>query len=93
MCRISINIKPQPAIDITINQSRLPQLMDTYFPDSKDESKQLRAMNPRPYYEAYTKQGSGEKGFVSFTEVLPTVGEVTMYVKKCKTKFDKIVPL
>lgn len=89
--RISINIKPQPAIDITINQSRLPQLMDRYFPDSKDDSKQLRAMNPRPYYEAYTKQGSGEKGYVSFTEVLPTVGEVTMYVKKCKTKFDKIV--
>lgn len=89
--RISITIKPQPTTNITINQSRLPDLMDSYFPESKDESKQLRTMNPRPYYEAYTKQGNGEKAYVSFTEVLPTIGEVTMYVKRCKTKFDKII--
>lgn len=89
--KISINIKPQPAVDIPIYQSRLPLLMDMYYPDSKDESKQLRAMSPRPYYDAYTKQDSGEKAYTRFTESFPTIGEVTMYVKKCKTKFDKII--
>lgn len=89
--KISIIIKPQPSIDITINQMRLPVLMDIYYPDSKDESVQLRAMNPRPYYDAYTKQDSGEKAYTKFTESFPKIGEVTMYVKKCKTKFDKII--
>lgn len=89
--KISILIQPQPSVDVTINQRRLPELMDTYFPDSKDESKQLRAMNPRPYYEAYIKQDSGEKTYTRFTRLFPTIGEVTLYVKKCKTKFDKIV--
>ena len=89
--KISINIKPQPSIDVTINQSRLPGLMDTYYPESKDESKQLRAMNPRPYYEAYIKQDSGDKAYTCFTDTFPTIGEVKLYVKKCKTKFDKII--
>ena len=89
--KISINIKPQPSIDVTIDQTRLPRLMDTYYPESKDESKQLRAMNPRPYYEAYIMQDSGEKAYTRFTDTFPTIGEVTLYVKKCKTKFDKII--
>lgn len=89
--KISINIKPQPSIDVTINQTRLSDLMDTYYPESKDESKQLRSMNPRPYYEAYIKRESGEKSYTHFTSTFPTIGEVTLYVKKCKTKFDKII--
>mgnify|MGYP000012522846 FL=1 len=89
--KISITIRPYQNTDITIDKSQLSSLMDRYFPESKDESKQLRTMNPRPYYEAYTKQGDGEKEYIKFTDVLPTIGEVTMYVKKCKTKFDKII--
>lgn len=88
--KITIIIKRYSALEVTINQSRLPELMDMYFPDSKDEKKKLRSMNPRPYYDAYTKQDSGDKSYIQFTESFPTVGEVTMYVKKCKTKFDKI---
>ena len=89
--KISITIKPQPAVDITITQSRLPYLMGVYFPESKDETKQLRAMNPRPYYDAYVNQGNGDKSYLCFADSFPTIGEVKLYVKKCKTKFDKIV--
>lgn len=46
--KISITIKPHQNVDIAINKSRLSSLMDKYFPESKDESKQLRTMNPRP---------------------------------------------
>lgn len=89
--RISITLKkPQSSIDIVINKARLPLLMNSYFPESKDESKQLRTMNPRPYYDAYTKQETGDKAYVKFTDTFQTIGEVSMYIKKCKTKFDKI---
>lgn len=89
--RISVIIKPRPLIEFVVNKASLPKYMDDCFPESKDESKQLRTMNPRPYYDAYTKQDTGDKAYIKFVDSFPTIGEVSMYVKKCKTKFDKIV--
>lgn len=89
--KISITIKPNHDTEITINKTRLSDLMDSYFPSSVDESKQLRALNPRPYYEAYTKQNIGNNQYCMFSEKIPVIGNVSLYVKKCKTKFDKIV--
>lgn len=89
--KIVIHIIPNDGIDIVINKDRLPSLMDIYYPDKKDDSKQLRALNPRPYYEAYLNRESGDSHYLVFSESLPKIGKVSMYVKKCKTNFDKIV--
>lgn len=88
--KISISINAN-GYSVTLNKDTLHELMDKYFPCSADESRQLRALNPRPYYDAYTRQGEDEKMYVSFSQVLPTIGEVSLYIKKCRTRFDKVV--
>lgn len=66
---------------IIINSDTIKNLMKSYFPDTKDKNRSS-SFNPRPYFEAMTDSESN-----CFTDDLPTIGHVELYLKE----FDKNV--
>ena len=75
---------------LVIDSTSLPDLMKSVFPDDVDNSAQMRTLNPRPYYDAVVNDGNGGK-FHTFTEVLPNLGRVYLYIKRGKDITDKIL--
>lgn len=75
---------------LVIDSESLPDLMQSVFPDDIDNSGQMRTLNPRPYYDAVVNDGKGGK-YHTFSEVLPNLGHVYLYIKRGKDISDKIL--
>lgn len=60
---------------ITINSSTIGDLMTQYFTSTEDNKEKI--INPRPYFEAMTNSD-----IEPFTEILPTLGRVKLYLKE-----------
>lgn len=76
--------------DYEINRDTLESLMDTYFPEPHDTTKNYSEnYNPRPYYETVVKAGM-EKRFKLFEERIPQLGAVKLYIQRSKNADDMI---
>ncbi len=75
---------------LIIDSDSLPTIMKEVFPESVDNSGQFRTLNPRPYYDAIVNEDDGSK-YRTFTDVLPNIGRVYLYVKRAKDYSDKIL--
>lgn len=83
--------KLEVKIDQTeINAETLDELMKLHFPDIVDRVKSNSLYNPRPYYEA-VKNACVSKQYLKFDDVLPNLGNVTLYLYKNKDLRDSVV--
>lgn len=73
-----------------LDDTTLPEIMERYFPESKDTSGQFRTLNPRPYYDAITNPEDG-RHYIHFSDNIEPLGNVHLYIKKDKGASDKIL--
>lgn len=67
--------------DVTINKENLEQVIDEYFPTEFESgtATEIESWNPKPYYKA-VKNANANDQFKFFTDELPTLGKVKLYV-------------
>jgi hypothetical protein len=67
--------------DITISKENLEQVIDEYFPSQFESGNatEIESWNPKPYYKA-VKYADVNDHFKFFTDELPTLGKVKLYV-------------
>ena len=83
--------KLEVKIDQTeINAETLDELMKLHFPDVVDRVKNTSLYNPRPYYEA-VKNACVSKQYLKFDDVLPNLGNVSLYLYKNKELRDSVI--
>ncbi len=75
---------------LVIDSESLPEIMKEVFPEAIDNSGQFRTLNPRPYYDAIANDEDGVR-YKVFSDILPSLGRVYLYVKKSKDTSDKIL--
>ena len=80
--RLIINV-----LGVIISKDNLKEMMEQHFPDLIDKS---RKANPHPYFVAVSEYGANKNCF-RFNENIPILGEVTLYLIKCKDVKDKIM--
>jgi hypothetical protein len=88
--KLVIEFKIDKEHTLVLNHESLPIVMNDFFTEEKDNSAQLRALNPRPYYEAITKEEDGRQ-FIHFTDTIEPIGRVHLFVKREKGASDKIL--
>ena len=79
-----------PTGNVCIKKDTIEAYMIQEFPDEQDASGQFRALNPRPYYDAYVHKGEG-KGYDVIDGEKEHLGKIKMYIKKVPGAIDKIV--
>lgn len=67
--------------DVTISKENLEQVIDEYFPTEFESGNatEIESWNPKPYYKA-VKYADVNDQFKFFTDELPTLGKVKLYV-------------
>ncbi|MCB0472269.1 MAG: hypothetical protein KDC56_04315, partial [Flavobacteriaceae bacterium] len=65
--------------NVRIDSDNLQQIIDDYFPDEIEQSAEIEHWNPKPYFKDVKYAGSNEQYRV-FSENLPTLGSVKIYV-------------
>lgn len=75
---------------ITITKDTLGGLMKEYFPETIDNTRKGSIYNPHPYYIAIKDNGTDNKCF-RFDCEIPILGNVTMFLYKCKEANDKVI--
>ncbi|MCM1452751.1 MAG: hypothetical protein NC102_10875 [Clostridium sp.] len=73
-----------------ITANNLEQLMRRHFPSEVDDSAKSSHLKPYPYYMAVRDANKTSKA-KSFTEILPILGECTLYLIKSPVNKDKII--
>lgn len=73
-----------------ISKENIVDIIESKYPDIRDDAKSFRHYNVRPYYEAVSKAGLNDK-FVLCQDTLPLLGHVFFYVRKDKNATDKIL--
>lgn len=76
--------------DLTIDVNTLDELMGQHFPDKIDKMKSKDNYNPYPYYLAVKNSGQS-KDFICINRKLDLLGDVSLYVWKCKDARDSII--
>jgi hypothetical protein len=76
--------------DMTIDKDSLEDYIIEYFPDENDTTRNKGHYYPRPYYNAVA-QAESSPNAKCFTETLPTLGECSLYLIKCRDAKDKIL--
>ena len=77
-------------LSYSINSKTLPKLMDEFFPEMQDTSRDSNEYNPRPYWEAVHNAGC-DKNHIVLDDYLENLGHVTLYALKNKKAQDKIL--
>lgn len=75
--------------DVNITNSTIGDWMKQYFPNIEDNTRKSGYYNPRPYYEAVVNADIDDDHQV-FSDMLPLLGDVTLYVLKDKNATDKV---
>ena len=88
--KLVIEFKIDKDNTLVLDHESLPDIMTEHFPEEKDIAAQFRALNPRPYYEAITKEDDG-RHYIHFTDIIEPLGRVHLYVKREKGVADKIL--
>ena len=88
--KLIIELKYSQDYCLSINSGTLPNIMKEVFPETKDTSGQFRTLNPRPYYDAIVNEDNG-KQYRTFTDVMPNIGRVYLYIKRDKDISDKLL--
>ena len=73
-----------------INKDNLVELMEEHFPDEDDIGIKMSKYNPRPYFDA-VRLANSSNGYKYYTEELPLLGKVHLFINKQKGATDKIV--
>lgn len=76
--------------NIEINRDNLGEMMKLYFSEEEDCGKQRNKYNPRPYYES-VMHCVDSKSVIFFSEVLPLLGEVELYINQNHAPHDRII--
>lgn len=75
---------------IIITKDTLGGLMKEYFPETIDSTRKGSNYNPHPYYIAIKDNGTDNKCF-RFDCEIPILGNVTVFIYKCKDANDKVI--
>lgn len=78
--------------DTLITHDNLGDLMELYFPISRDDKNRSEQYNPRPYYEAVAHAGIDNK-HILIKGNIDILGEVHLFIKKTKDAKDKVAYL
>ena len=76
--------------DIVIDKDSLEKHIINYFPEENDTTRNKGHYYPRPYYNA-VKEADASPNAKCFKENLPTLGECSLFLIKCKDAKDKIL--
>ena len=75
-----------------IDSAILDDMMKKHFPTMIDKRRDESFYNPRPYFECYINQGMSDD-FCYRKKMIPTIGEVQLYVWKNKEARDSVIHL
>ena len=77
-------------LGVNITKATLDRLMKEYFPETIDSTRKGSNYNPHPYYIA-VKDNSSDKKCFRFDNKMSILGDVTVFIYKCKEANDKVI--
>lgn len=84
------NLNNPESLSYKICSDTLPNLMDEFFPEAADVTRDEEDYNPRPYWEA-VHYASSDKNHVLIEGYLENLGHVKLYAYKNKNAQDKVL--
>ncbi len=77
-------------LGVNITKDTLERYMNDYFPETVDNTRKGNNYNPHPYYIAVKDSDSNKKCF-RFDNKMSILGDVTVFLYKCKDANDKVI--